>query len=195
MELIYILLYFLIYSFGGWVYESTICSIHKYGKIINRGFLIGPYCPIYGLGAIVNVLLLKDVESSLAIFIIALILTTTLEYATSFSMEKMFKARWWDYSSLPFNIKGRVCLFASVVFGMGSVVLFKVVHPLLTNSVATYDQQSVYSVTILLAGLFLLDLGITVAKEGQVDHKLRTHNGLVMRPGKKLHDLKLKYIR
>jgi len=195
MDVFYMIMYFLIYSFGGWVYESTICSIQKYGKVINRGFLIGPYCPIYGLGAIINVYILRDIESSLSIFIVALLITTVIEYMTSLGMEKIFKARWWDYSNLGLNINGRVCLFASTVFGVGSLVLIKVVHPFVESSLAIYDQESVSLVVVILAALFAIDCGLTLAKEGQVDHKLKTHYGLVMRPGKKLEELRIKFIR
>ena len=93
-------LWLMIYSIIGWVYESTICSIgHR--KLINRGFLNGPYCPIYGTGAVLVLL-----------FFAGALVTCSLEYLTSWLMEKLFHARWWDYSKRKFNIGGRVCLNA-----------------------------------------------------------------------------------
>ena len=115
-------LWLMIYSIIGWVYESTICSIgHR--KLINRGFLNGPVCPIYGTGAVLVLLVLGRIQNPVLLFFAGALVTCSLEYLTSWLMEKLFHARWWDYSKRKFNIGGRVCLIGAVVFGAFSVVL------------------------------------------------------------------------
>ena len=120
--------WFIVYSIIGWLYESILCSfIEK--KFVNRGFLNGPYCPIYGFGALLDIIFLSRFENVIVLFFFGIILNCSLEYLTSFLMEKLFGARWWDYSDKKFNINGRVCLLGAVVFGTFSVVLIKIVHP------------------------------------------------------------------
>ena len=108
-------LWLMIYSVIGWVYESTICSIGQ-RKLINRGFLNGPYCPIYGTGAVLVLLVLGRIQNPVLLFFAGAVLTCSLEYLTSWLMEKLFHARWWDYSKRKFNIGGRVCLIGAIVF-------------------------------------------------------------------------------
>ena len=115
-------LWLMIYSIIGWGYESTICSIGQ-RKLINRGFLNGPYCPIYGTGAVLVLLVLGRIQNPVLLFFAGALVTCSLEYLTSWLMEKLFHARWWDYSKRKFNIGGRVCLIGAVVFGAFSVVL------------------------------------------------------------------------
>ena len=110
------ILLFTIYSLLGWVCESTYCSILA-KKLINRGFLNGPFCPIYGVGALLIVKLLSPFSHNLVIlFFASLLLTSLLEYLTGFAMEKLFHAKWWDYSHRRFNIQGRVCLGNALIF-------------------------------------------------------------------------------
>ena len=106
---LYILIFF-IYATAGWIMESTMISIQN-KKFVNRGFLIGPVCPIYGYGVVLVSVLLKKYQNDLIItFFMSIIICGILEYFTSFFMEKIFNARWWDYSKRKFNINGRVCL-------------------------------------------------------------------------------------
>lgn len=102
-----VIFYFMIYSVVGWIYETTLCSITD-RHFVNRGFLNGPYCPIYGSGALLDVLILGRIENPFLLFILGVLVTCSLEYLTSYVMEKLFKARWWDYSDKKFNIGGRV---------------------------------------------------------------------------------------
>ena len=127
--LIYDYLFWLfVYSFLGWLYESTLCSIT--GKqLVNRGFLNGPICPVYGCGAVIVILCLAPLQNPMAIFIVGMVLTCTVEYITSWLLEKIFHARWWDYSRYKCNINGRICLLGAVVFGLFSVVLLEWLHP------------------------------------------------------------------
>ena len=106
----YILLFFF-YSAGGWLLESIYCSIGE-KKIINRGFLTGPLCPIYGTAAIVMVVLIYNPfrDNALVVFLLGIVLCYIVEYITSYIMEKLFAARWWDYTYELLNINGRICL-------------------------------------------------------------------------------------
>ncbi len=125
-----IFLWLILYSFLGWVYESTLCSITS-RSLVNRGFLNGPLCPVYGFGALTVILAFWQ-EPNISpwnLFFSSMVLTCTLEYITSWGMEKLFHARWWDYSEYRYNINGRVCLLGALAFGSFSVVLIKVVHP------------------------------------------------------------------
>ena len=125
---IYFLL-FIIYSIMGWLMEVTLKLIEN-KKFINRGFLIGPYCPIYGYGAILITFLLKKyTDDVLTLFIMAILICGILEYATSYFMEKMFKARWWDYSKNKFNINGRICLETIIPFGLMGLLIMYVTNP------------------------------------------------------------------
>jgi len=154
-------LWLMIYSVIGWVYESTICSIGQ-RKLINRGFLNGPYCPIYGTGAVLVLLVLGRIQNPVLLFFAGAVLTCSLEYLTSWLMEKLFHARWWDYSKRKFNIGGRVCLIGAVVFGAFSVVLILVLHPWvksLTDRLT--DTALTWICAILLVGI-VSDLIVTV---------------------------------
>ena len=125
---IYFLL-FIIYSVIGWCMEVTLKLIES-RKFVNRGFLIGPYCPIYGYGAILITFLLKKYTNDvLTLFIMAILVCGILEYVTSYFMEKIFKARWWDYSKNKFNINGRVCLETIIPFGLLGLLIMYVTNP------------------------------------------------------------------
>ena len=107
----------------GWVME-VICQLVQLRRFINRGFLLGPYCPIYGFGAVLICRLLSRFSGDpLAVFALALIVCGTLEYITSYAMEKLFHARWWDYSQKPFNLNGRVCAGTLIPFGLMGLTL------------------------------------------------------------------------
>lgn len=159
---------FIIYSLVGWVYESLFCTISG-GKWENRGFLYGPVCPIYGTGAVAISLVMMLAESSgvvlepWKIFMISVIGSVILEFTTSWVLEELFHAVWWDYSNLPFNLQGRISLFTSLGFGvLGLAVVYKIAP--FTSSVM--DKISPI-VTELLAFVFVfifaVDLTLTVS--------------------------------
>lgn len=117
-------LLFIIYSVLGWAIETIVtCIINK--KFVDRGFLIGPYLPIYGTGALAIIVLLKPYYNDyVALFVMCVIICSIIEYLSSYFMEKIFKARWWDYTHIPFNINGRICLCFSIAFGfMGTIII------------------------------------------------------------------------
>ena len=148
---------FFIYSVLGWIVEVTYVGfIDK--KVVNRGFLIGPYLPIYGYSAIIMVLYLNQYkENPLTVFILAMVVCTFLEYITSYIMEKIFKARWWDYSNLKFNINGRVCLKNSLLFGILSIILIYLLNPLLVKLINKMNNTWLIVITIICLVIYLVD--------------------------------------
>lgn len=117
-----ILLWFMIYCFMGWVWESSYRSIRQ-RKLINSGFLFGPYIPIYGFGGLLYVAVMHFTLDPVKLFFVGATLACLLEYLTSWAMEKIFHARWWDYSDSPFNLNGRICLAGFVTFGLFAAVM------------------------------------------------------------------------
>lgn len=127
--LVYAYFYLVLYSFLGWICESTYVSIPK-GHFVNRGFFYGPYIPIYGFGSLIALYpLLPFQNNPLIIFFLGSLLCSVMEYITSWVMEKLFHMRWWDYSYRKYNINGRVCLLNSTLFGLMLLALVYIVHP------------------------------------------------------------------
>ena len=139
-----VFLWLIAYSFFGWVYESILCSITS-GSLVNRGFLNGPLCPVYGFGALTVIFVFWQ-EPDISVwnlFFSSMVLTCTLEYFTSWAMEKLFHARWWDYSEYRFNLHGRVCLLGALAFGSFSVLLIKVVHPRVAGFIGGFPPEMI----------------------------------------------------
>lgn len=123
------LLFFFLYCFLGWVWESCYVSAKQH-RWVNRGFLHGPLLPIYGFGAVIILWATLPVRGSLPlIFLLGMLAATALEYVTGAAMEALFKVRYWDYSGKPFNLNGHICLTCSLAWGAFSVLLVKVLHP------------------------------------------------------------------
>lgn len=150
-------LLFLFYSFLGWILEMVVCSIAD-KKVVNRGFLIGPYCPIYGSGCLLIISLLhKYQDDPFTLFIMAIIVCSLLEYFTSYIMEKLFKARWWDYSDRRFNINGRICLDNLVLFGVLGLLIFYVANPFFGGLIDRFNDTVLMVVAIVLFVVFIVD--------------------------------------
>jgi len=133
MSFIIILLLFFAYSFLGWVCECIYCSIPK-RKWINRGMLSGPYCPIYGFGSIFIVLLLYPYKNKpFLIFVLAILITSLLEYVTSYVLEVLFHTKWWDYTGYFMNINGRVCIRNSLLFGILGLAVMYLINPVIVD--------------------------------------------------------------
>ena len=148
------LLLFYIYCFMGWVWESCYVSLENQ-KWVNRGFLKGPFLPIYGSGAIVVIISTLTVENELIlVFIIGMIAATILEYITGALMEKVFHVRYWDYTKEPFNINGHICLTSSLAWGVFSVLLVRFVNPPIENLIKfipeVISEVSAYVITIFI---------------------------------------------
>lgn len=179
-----IILYFTIYSFLGWCTEVTY-AYYKQKKFVNRGFLNGPFCPIYGFGVVLVVFTLKDINNIFLVFILSIIITSALEYLTGLVLESLFKCKWWDYSENFMNLKGRICLSFSIFWGIVCVFIIKCVHPIvciIVNAVH-YAAGSFYSlIPKLIFMYFWTDLIITVVSMYDLKHILQT-----------LHETTLKY--
>lgn len=154
----YILLFFT-GAFLGWVME-VVCKLIQFGRFINRGFLIGPICPIYGFGSVlVTALLSRYAGDPLSVFGLAILLCGTLEYLTSYVMEKLFHARWWDYSQKRFNLNGRVCADTLIPFGLMGLGMVYVAKPVLFG---LFLRLSPETLDWLCAGLCALTLSDAV---------------------------------
>lgn len=163
MGLSHVFLLFIIYSVIGWVSEVIYCSVFFEHKFVNRGFLQGPLCPVYGFGALLVLFLLQPFNANLFyLFIMAVIVTTTLEYITSWALEKIFSTKWWDYSDMRFNIHGRVCLLNSVLFGLMSVLAVRFVHPVVLSALGFIPSASRDAIAGILASVFLVDVAFTL---------------------------------
>lgn len=156
----YVLLFFCC-SILGWTMETT-CKLIEYRRFINRGFLIGPYCPIYGCGAVlINWLLSDYADSPLVVFVMAVALCGKLEYLTSYIMEKLFHARWWDYSARAFNLNGRICAGTLVPFGLLGLMLIYVIDPLLSKLWSMLFTTAMYWLCGALAAIFFADVCVS----------------------------------
>lgn len=148
---------FFSYSFFGWICEVSLKFIKEH-KFINRGFLVGPYCPIYGTGAVIITILLSKFRGSyLAIFSMSMVLCCFLEYSVSWLMEVLFHARWWDYSDKPFQLNGRIWLGNAILFGIGGVVIIEFINPIFFHIVDVLQTYTLIVLTVTLMVLFVLD--------------------------------------
>ena len=168
------IIWFVVYSIAGWVYEVIICSIEQ-RHYVDRGFLHGPYCPIYGAGAVVNLLIMGNIDNAAVLFLAGMVTTTTLEYITSVVMEKLFYARWWDYSQMRFNLNGRVCLLGSLVFGAMITLLIKVVHPAVSGITDQIPSMYRNITAAALLIILILDTVFSAMRMSAFNEKL---NGL-----------------
>ena len=169
------------FSFLGWVYECTYCTINT-KRWQNRGFLFGPVCPIYGFG-VALVLLLADAvpaptaggDGSLAwwqVFLGASLASAVLEYVTSYVMERLFHARWWDYSNVPLNLNGRTCLPFALCFGAVGTVLYYYVCPLVTAAGPGLPTWAWEVLALLVTCTMSVDLGFTVSTLTNVTRRI-----------------------
>ena len=150
-------LLFISYAFLGWCMEVG-CKYVQFGKFINRGFLIGPYCPIYGWGAIaITILLKRYTYDPLVLFIMSTLVCSIIEYFTSYFMEKKYHARWWDYSSKKFNINGRICLETLIPFGILGLLIMYVTNPMLFKIYQSMSKIVVHIISITLFIIFIVD--------------------------------------
>ena len=167
------LCFFMIYSFLGWVTEIIFQTI-KEGHFINRGFLRGPVCPIYGFGLLLVIHFLEPLKSNLLIlFIGSVIFTTLLELATGYVLEKIFSIRWWDYSKEKFNLNGYICLGFSIIWGLACVFVINIIHPLIYTFVTFIPEKVGIIAVIVCSVIFILDTVLTVATILKFKSKLK----------------------
>ncbi len=155
--------WFFIYSFFGWLWETGFVSL-KNGKYVNRGFINGPFCTIYGFGALSVYLILKPVSDSiLCLFFGGIVVATVLEYVTAVLMESIFHTSWWDYSDNKFNFQGRICLGASLGWGVFTLLLFKVLHPAVEKLVSLYPVNVGEIAVCVISVGYLVDFAYSAA--------------------------------
>ena len=156
--------YFIIYSFLGWCVE-VLYAYKNQKKFVNRGFLHGPICPIYGLCISSMVIVLDNINVTLPLLlIVATIVISTIEYLTGYILEKLFKTKYWDYTDDPFNIHGRICLHFSIMWGITSVGVVKIIHPLIKYIVTSITPLLSTTLFCLLFILFTFDFAHTISK-------------------------------
>lgn len=156
-------MYFFIYAFIGWVVEVSFHAV-TLGKFVNRGFLAGPYCPIYGVGAISVIYFLTDIaeKNKLVLFLGSMFIATAIEFVAGFLLEKIFHERWWDYSDRKLNIGGYICLEFSVIWGMFCFLLYEAVHPLIRDLVGLIPMAFLKYMDIGLVIIMAIDMIATV---------------------------------
>ena len=163
MSIYYSILYFFVYGFLGWCTE-VIFAAFKQHRFVNRGFLNGPICPIYGVGVTLVIACLEAFQSNLLLlYISSVILVTVLEGVTGWAMDKLFHNKWWDYSKLPFNIGGYVCLLFSLIWGVACVFIVYFVHPLIHQGLSLIPHTAGIALIAILGIALLSDIIVTTS--------------------------------
>ena len=172
VDLYHILFWLILYSFLGWVWESSYVSI-KEKRLVNRGFVTGPVCTIYGVGAMsVYVLLRPLANHGLWLFLGGIILATVLEYVTAWVMETLFHTSWWDYSDKPFNIQGRICLGSSIAWGFFTLLMFDVLQPFAEWVIGLFAVATGHAFVILCGILYAVDFTVSSLAAFKLGKKL-----------------------
>lgn len=163
MSIYYSILYFFVYGFLGWCTE-VIFAAFKQHRFVNRGFLNGPICPIYGVGVTLVIACLEAFQSNLLLlYISSVILVTVLEGVTGWAMDKLFHNKWWDYSKLPFNIGGYVCLLFSLIWGVACIFIVYFVHPLIHQVLSLIPHTAGIALIAILGIALLSDIIVTTS--------------------------------
>ncbi len=162
-NLSYLFLQFMFFSIVGYLAEVIYVSIINKKINFSRGFLIGPYLPIYGVSSVLMIIFLSRYKNDLfALFVMSAFVCSLLEYLTSLVLEKIFKLRWWDYSDKKFNIEGRICLRNSLLFGIGGVLVVKIVNPFLVKYLNMLSVFALEVLALVLLIAFVVDLTLSV---------------------------------
>lgn len=152
-----ILSMFFVYSCMGWCLEVVFCGLNN-GHFINRGFLNGPVCPIYGVGGVLIISLLTPISGNVfVLFAGAVVVTSLIEYLTGYALEQLYNARWWDYSKEPFNIKGYICLKFSLAWGIVGVILMRGIHPAVMKITGIFPKVLGWVLLSVFSAVFIAD--------------------------------------
>ena len=163
MSFIYLFIFFITYSILGWMCEIIWCSVGERKFVKERGFFLGPWCPIYGFGAIIIVKVLNVYQNDpLVLFIMTIFITTILEYFTSYILEKMFNNRWWDYSGQFLNVEGRICLINCITFGLAALFVTYSVQPVLENLIYEIPNLLIIILFIISFSFFMFDVVVSL---------------------------------
>ena len=188
-------LYFVIYSFLGWICEVIYCSIPA-KKFINRGFLKGPICPVYGFGAVFVIYIMTslNIKSPILIFIFGGIIASVIEFIADLMLEYVFHTRLWDYSNRKFNIKGRVCLLNSTLFSILSLVLMSFIHPIIMSYIKMLSNRALIIIVIICMLLLITDISRTVLEVINLNTTLKNMS-LLKELKKEFSKKEIKFIR
>lgn len=170
-EIINILMYLILYSFLGWVLES-IYKTYMQKKVVNSGFLHGPFCPIYGIGAIIMYIGLGHFkETPILVFTLGIIILSIWEYIVGWGLEKIFNTKYWDYSQNKYNIQGRICLKNSIYWGILGIVFTYIVHPFIQGKLLYIPKGIQLYLIIIIYTYILIDFIISVIKVKNISVK------------------------
>ena len=157
-ELMYLFLIFFSYSIIGYIIEVVSCFIFTKKFTMSRGYLLGPYIPVFGFGALIMVTFLSKYRDDIVVlFVLSAFLCSAVEYFVSLLMEMIFKLRWWDYSKDRFNINGRICLRNGFLFGIAGVIIVKYFHPLFDSFLLSFSHNTIIIVGWVFAGIIIID--------------------------------------
>ncbi len=163
---------FFVYAFLGWCTEVSYAALVT-GRFVNRGFLNGPWCPVYGFGVVIVLAFLEPLKSNLLLlFLGSVVLTSALEWATGFVLEKIFHQRWWDYSDQPFNLNGYICLRFSIAWGLACLFVVKLLHPSVLLVIRLVPRGLGWTLLALLAAVMAVDLAATVRTIAKLNRRL-----------------------
>ena len=193
-NLLEIIIYFITYSFLGWVMESVFRSISE-KKLINTGFLKGPFCPIYGVGAIIMLLFLKRFSNNLIVlFIVSVVVLTIWEYLVGVLLEKLFHTKYWDYSNNKFNFQGRICLMNSIFWGILGIIFVKFMHPTIENLILKIDMRILIFVYTILGIVIVVDTITSIIKVKNIKSTLEKIEKLNEEIKEKLNEENIQYL-
>ena len=186
---------FFIFSICGWIYESTFVSIRS-RKLVNRGFLTGPFLPLYGTGATLVYIILRPVSHIPSLlFACGMLIATILEYITSYLLEKIFHTKWWDYTNEPYNLNGRIALIPSLFWGFLSLLLFDTLEPPVMKIIDLIPYKTGIILLSVLMVLFFIDLIYTVITTINFRKQLENFYNFRKELEKQLEDIQFKSLR
>lgn len=194
LYIVKIIMYFMIYSFFGWVMESVLKTLVQ-KKPVNSGFLYGPFCPIYGFGAIIMFLFLDTFKDNIALlFVSGFLILSLWEYIVGWALEKIFHTKYWDYTNYKFNIKGRVCLTNSLFWGFLGVIFTKFIHPFIVEKVDMIKTNDLLFFTAVLLIIMIGDLITSIIKVKNINIKLEKLKEITNSIKEKIDELETKSI-
>ena len=190
INLVELLTYFILYSFLGWIMESIVRSICE-KKLINTGFLRGPFCPIYGIGATIMFLFLEGFANKpILLFFIAIIILTAWEYVVGVFLETVFHTKYWDYSDHKINFQGRICLTNSICWGILGVLFIKYIHPFVEGLMTKIDIGLLNYIIAILFTIFLVDTIVSVIHVKNIKATLENIENINKEIKEKLKEIK-----
>lgn len=194
IEIVKIVMYFIIYSFFGWVMESVLKTIDQ-KKPVNSGFLYGPFCPIYGFGAIIMFLFLDAFKSNIVVlYIMAFFILSLWEYIVGWGLEKAFNTKYWDYTNYKINIKGRVCLINSLFWGFLGVIFTKYIHPFIMDKIDMINTNDLIFYTVILLIILIVDTITSIVKVNNIKLNLEKLKELTTAIKEKIEEKETKKI-